>query len=99
MAKAPPPLWWDIRPAANRKPATYRCPLCGNQLPSLSAHMLLKPEGDSERRRHAHSECVMAARKAGRLPTRDEYARAERGRRRAAGEQAPLPWWRRLFSA
>ena len=61
--------------------------------------MLLKPEGDSARRRHAHSACVMAARAAGRLPTRDEYARAERDRRRAAGEHEPLPWWRRIFSA
>jgi hypothetical protein len=40
--------------------------------------MLLVPEGDSGRRRHAHSACVMAARRAGRLPTRDEYVRAQR---------------------
>ena len=45
--------WWVIRPAANRKPATYRCPLCGRLLPSLSEHMLLLPEGDGARRRHA----------------------------------------------
>jgi hypothetical protein len=31
------------------------------------------PEGDSTRRRHAHTACVMAARKAGRLPTRAEW--------------------------
>ena len=30
------PRWWSIRPAQNRKPATYRCPLCGNHLPALS---------------------------------------------------------------
>ena len=64
--------WYAVRPAQNRKPATYRCPLCGNHLPALSAHMLVTPEGDSSRRRHAHSECVMAARRAGRLPLREE---------------------------
>jgi hypothetical protein len=65
--------WWEIRPAANRKLATYRCPLCGGRLPALSEHMLLKPEGDSSRRRHAHTACVLSARRAGRLPTRGEW--------------------------
>jgi hypothetical protein len=64
--------WYAIRPAANRKPATYRCPLCGGRLPALSEHMLVTPEGDGSRRRHAHSQCVMAARKQGRLPLREE---------------------------
>jgi hypothetical protein len=64
--------WYGVRPAANRKPATYRCPLCGGLLPALSQHMLVTPEGDSSRRRHAHSACVMAARKQGRLPLREE---------------------------
>jgi hypothetical protein len=64
--------WYAVRPAANRKPATYRCPLCGELLPALSAHQLVKPEGDSERRRHAHTACVLEARRAGRLPLRDE---------------------------
>ncbi len=66
--------WYEVRPAANRKPATYRCPLCGELLPALSAHMLLFPEGDHDRRRHAHSACVMEARRSGRLPLRDEVA-------------------------
>jgi hypothetical protein len=35
--------------------------------------MLIVPEGDSRRRRHAHTDCVLAARKAGRLPTRGEW--------------------------
>lgn len=69
------PNWWAIRRAQNRKPATYRCPLCGRHLPALSEHMLITPEGDPSRRRHAHTQCVLAARKAGRLPTRDEYLR------------------------
>jgi hypothetical protein len=64
--------WYAVRPAANRKPAAYRCPLCGEMLPALSEHMLVLPEGDGSRRRHAHAECVMSARKQGRLPLRDE---------------------------
>jgi hypothetical protein len=77
MPKAPAPRWWVLRPAQNRKPATYRCPLCGRHLPSLSEHMLMVPEGDSSRRRHAHTECVLAARKQGRLPTRGEWLKTE----------------------
>ena len=61
-----------VRPAANRKPATYRCPLCEAPLPALSEHMLVVPEGDASRRRHAHSKCVLDARRAGRLPLHDE---------------------------
>jgi hypothetical protein len=34
--------------------------------------MMVTPEGDSSRRRHAHSACVMAARKQGRLPLQEE---------------------------
>jgi hypothetical protein len=77
MSKAPEPRWWQVRRAQNRKPATYRCPLCGNLLPALSEHMLIVPEGDSARRRHAHSACVMKARRAGRLQTRDEWQRSQ----------------------
>jgi hypothetical protein len=65
--------WWTIRRAQSRKPATYRCPLCGGHLPALSEHVLLSPEGDTARRRHAHTRCAVAARKAGRLPTIDEW--------------------------
>jgi len=64
--------WYEVRPAANRKPATYRCPFCDELLPALSAHMLVVPEDDRGGRRHAHTACVMAAREAGRLPLRDE---------------------------
>jgi hypothetical protein len=64
--------WYAIRPAGNLKPATYRCPLCGRRFPSLQAHMLVTPEGDPSRRRHAHTDCVMTARRAGRLPLREE---------------------------
>jgi hypothetical protein len=67
--------WWYLRRAQNRKPATYRCPLCGQLLPAFSEHMLIAPEGQLERRRHAHTGCVLKARRAGRLPTKDEWQR------------------------
>ena len=87
MRNGPQARWWSLRRAQNRKPATYRCPLCGNHLPALSEHMLIAPEGDSSRRRHAHTECVLAARKQGRLPTRDDWL----------ATQPPQPTlWRRV---
>jgi hypothetical protein len=50
--------------------------------------MLIAPEGDTRRRRHAHSECVIAARKRGLLPLREDWLRA----------QPPAPSiWRRLL--
>jgi hypothetical protein len=64
--------WYAVRPAGSTKPATYRCPLCGAHLPALSEHLLVLPDGDPSRRRHAHTGCVMRARKAGRLPLREE---------------------------
>jgi hypothetical protein len=64
--------WYEVRPAANRKPATYHCPLCNGMLPALSEHMLVLPDGDASRRRHAHSACVMSSRREGRLPLREE---------------------------
>ena len=73
----PAARWWALRRAQNRKPATYRCPLCGKHLPALSEHMLISPEGDSSRRRHAHTDCVLRARRAGRLPTREEWLRTQ----------------------
>jgi hypothetical protein len=39
--------------------------------------MLLFPEGDRGRRRHAHTQCVMSARKAGRLLTREEWLKTQ----------------------
>jgi hypothetical protein len=83
-----PARWYAVRRAQNRKPATYRCPFCGRHLPALSEHILIAPEGDSSRRRHAHTEGVLAARKAGRLPTRDEWLRTQ---------PAAPSLWRRLL--
>ena len=86
MAKLVQASWWSVRRAQNRKPATYRCPLCGGFLPALSEHVLIAPEGDASRRRHAHTKCVLEARKAGRLPTRDEWAKDQ--------PRSPGPWRR-----
>jgi hypothetical protein len=72
------PRWWGMRPAQNLKPATYRCPLCGKHLPALSEHVLIWPEGDKSRRRHAHTDCVLRARKAGRLPTEGEWRKSQK---------------------
>ena len=80
--------WWEVRPASNLKPATYRCPICDRRLPALSEHLLLFPEGDHSRRRHAHTACVMRARARGRLPRREDYE-AARPRRPAL--------WRRML--
>jgi hypothetical protein len=84
----PAPRWWELRRAQNRKPATYRCPLCGKRLASMSEHVLLLPEGQSAGRRHAHTACVLRARRAGRLPTRDEWRRTQ--------PSSPGPWSRLL---
>jgi hypothetical protein len=90
--------WYAVRRAQSTKPATYRCPICGTFLPALTEHVLVLPEGDASRRRHAHTACVARRRAAGRLPTRDEWratqprepgplsrllARLRRGRRRS----------------
>jgi dienelactone hydrolase len=56
----------------------------------MSAHTLIAPEGDAERRRHAHTECVLAARKAGTLPSYDDW-RATQPKRRGWLARV-LPW-------
>ncbi len=66
-----------MRPAQNLKPVTYRCPLCGRHLPALSEHVLIAPEGDKSRRRHAHTECVLEARRAGNLTSEEEWRRGQ----------------------
>jgi hypothetical protein len=43
----------------------------------MSEHMLIAPEGDTRRRRHAHTECVAAARQRGQLPSREEWRRSQ----------------------
>lgn len=88
MAESAQPRWWYVRRAQNLKPATYRCPLCGRLLPAISEHLLMFPEGDRSRRRHAHTECVLSARRAGRLPTREEWLKTQ--------PRPPSPWRRLL---
>ncbi|HEX4107878.1 MAG TPA: hypothetical protein VHX88_07060 [Solirubrobacteraceae bacterium] len=81
--------WWTARRSqARRRPVTYRCPLCGRPLPALTEHMLIMPEGDASRRRHAHTACVLAARRRGQLPLREDWLRTQ---------PRPTPWWRRLL--
>ena len=75
-----PPRWWTVRAAQNLKPATYRCPFCGELLPALSEHVLVMPEGDPLQRRHAHTACAVAEREAGRLPAHDEWLRTQPAR-------------------
>jgi hypothetical protein len=67
------PKWWAIRRAENLKPVTYVCPFCEELLPAMVPHVLVLPEGDVRRRRHAHTDCVMAEKRAGRLPSREQY--------------------------
>ena len=49
--------------------------------------MLIAPEGDTRRRRHAHTGCVLRARSRGELVLRDEWLRSQ--------PRAPS-LWRRL---
>jgi hypothetical protein len=77
MPRLEPAAWWEVRRAQNKKASTYRCPLCGYRLHAMSAHVLLSPEGDSSRRRHAHAECAEAARRNGRLPSYDEWRKTQ----------------------
>ena len=70
--------WWAMRPAQNLKPASYVCPFCDGMLHATSEHALIAPEGDASKRRHAHMECVVTARKRGELPTEDEFKKRRR---------------------
>ena len=84
------PRWWTFRPVRSLKPATYRCPFCDRLLHATSDHVLIAPEGDTGRRRHAHADCVKAAREAGRFPLYDDW-RAQQPR---TGLLARLLPWR-----
>lgn len=65
--------WWEVRRAQSFRPRSYTCPLCGEQLHAMTDHVLITPEGDIDRRRHAHPVCVRGARAAGRLLQKDEW--------------------------
>jgi hypothetical protein len=88
MSKLPPARWWTVRSTHSNKPATYRCPVCGRHLPALSEHVLMFPEDDKSRRRHAHTKCVLAARRRGELLLREDWLRKQ--------PRPPSPWRRLL---
>lgn len=73
-----PPAWWySVRRAVNSKPSTYTCPFCREHLLALTEHVLVAPEGDTTRRRHAHTQCTLKARAAGTLPSLEEWRKKE----------------------
>lgn len=80
MSASDKPQWWAARRAHSSRPTTYTCPFCHRRLHAMSEHLVIAPEGDVERRRHAHTECVLAARKAGTFKTYDDW-RATQPRR------------------
>lgn len=83
-----PPAWWySVRRAVGNKPSTYTCPFCRGHLLALTEHVLVAPEGDTTRRRHAHTRCTLEARNAGTLPSLDEWR---------ASQPAPPGLWARL---
>ena len=45
------------RVAAERATKDYRCPDCGNLVPSGEAHVVVWPTGEEELRRHWHTHC------------------------------------------
>jgi hypothetical protein len=58
--------------------------------------MLISPEGDPNRRRHAHTQCVLTARKAGRMPTREEWLATQP--REAGRLRRMIERWRSPFT-
>jgi hypothetical protein len=87
-------LWWDMRPAQSRQAKTYTSPICRGFLLAMNPNTLLSPEGDRDRRRHAHTECVAKQRKAGQLLTKAEWERTCQ-----PPQSARRPWWRRLLGS
>ena len=53
-------------------PAELPVPLTA-LLHAMTEHTLIAPEGDASRRRHAHTECVLTARRDGRIRLREEW--------------------------
>jgi hypothetical protein len=80
--------WYELRRSHSGQPRTYTCPFCPRKLPAFNEHVLIRPEGSGENRRHAHIACVKKARAAGRLPSRDEWL---------ATQPRRPGWFARLF--
>ena len=72
--------WYAVRRAGSGRVATYRCPLCGERFVAQAEHVLVMPEGQPARRRHAHTDCVVRARRRGGLPLREEVEPRRPGR-------------------
>jgi hypothetical protein len=87
--------WWELRPAQGAPGKTYTCPLCHGYLLAMNPNILMSPEGDRSRRRHAHTACVAKARAAGTLLTRSEWEKENRPPHRP--RPARRAWWRRLL--
>jgi hypothetical protein len=81
--------WYDVRRAQSTKPVTYSCPFCPRKLPAFSEHVLIRPLGKGDGRRHAHLACVARAREEGRLPSQADWRAAQR-RARGGGWLARL---------
>src|SRR5688500_12581771 len=47
--------WWAVRRAQSERPATYRCSFCDELLHAMNEHLVIAPEGNADRRRHAHT--------------------------------------------
>jgi hypothetical protein len=47
----------------------------------MSEHVVIAPENDASQRRHAHTECVLTARKAGTFKTYDDWRETQPRRR------------------
>jgi hypothetical protein len=75
MGQDAQPRWWTARRASGAQPRTYRCPFCDELLHAASEHVVIAPEGNVDRRRHAHLACVRAERAAGRFVLEDEWRR------------------------
>ena len=63
----------------------------------MNPNTLIFPEGDRERRRHAHTACVAQQRATGKLLTRSEWERAQKQTAPTTVRLFGRAWWRRLI--
>jgi hypothetical protein len=60
-------------PGAQQEAGDVHLPALRAATHAMSEHVVIAPENDAERRRHAHAECVGRARKAGTFKTYDDW--------------------------
>jgi hypothetical protein len=89
---ADPVRWWEMRPAQGGQAKSYTCPICDQMFIAMIPNTLLYPEGDRERRRHAHTDCVARQRQEGKLMTKAEWEQTLQ-----PGRPRRQPAWRRVF--